>query len=293
MAKEDATMTDAEAKPAKGADDSKQSKDAKLKGKGKAEDASADLSEEDQAIKANLEMMVERARDSDPSIQANALEVRPHLYTSLSNLRLELVPPPPNRGRTAPASPCHNTPACPLVRRGIPGALPQPPAPRSRHCTHQMVLTPGPPSSRAIPAPCSIHFARTGRGLEVIIDLLRFPRLGDQLSFFGNLDRQAMRTAIKEATASMTSVPKPLKFLRSHYGELKATFAGIAAGTNSQSLADILSVLAMTAGAEGGRESLQFRLKGSSEAVGSWGHEYVRWVQGFGKFTRTSGGFRV
>ena len=85
-----------------------------------------------------------------------------------------------------------------------------------------------------------------------------------------------MRTAIKEATASMTSVPKPLKFLRGHYGELKTTFDGIAAGANSQSLADILSVLAMTAGAEGGRESLRYRLRGSSEAVGSWGHEYVR-----------------
>ena len=83
MAKEDATMTDAEAKPEKGADDLKQSKDAKAKGKGKAEDTTADLSEEDQAIKANLEMLVERAHDSDTGIQANALEVRPAPRTYL------------------------------------------------------------------------------------------------------------------------------------------------------------------------------------------------------------------
>ena len=74
----------------------------------------------------------------------------------------------------------------------------------------------------------------------------------------------------------MTSVPKPLKFLRSHYGELKALSAGIPVGPNAQALADILSVLAMTAGKEGARESLHFRLLGSSQAVGSWGHEYVR-----------------
>ena len=87
---------------------------------------------------------------------------------------------------------------------------------------------------------------------------------------------QAMRTAIKEATASMTSVPKPLKFLRSHYTGLKATFNDMTEGANSQSLADILSVLAMTSGAEGSRESLQFCLKGGSETIGCWGHEYVR-----------------
>lgn len=78
---------------------------------------------------------------------------------------------------------------------------------------------------------------------------------------------QAMRTAIKEATASMTSVPKPLKFLRGHYGELKTTFDGIAAGANSQSLADILSVLAMTAGAEGGRRACA---TGSGAAARLW-----------------------
>lgn len=77
MAKEDTAMTDAEPKPEKGPDDPKQSKDAKLKGKGKVEDTESDLSEEDQAIKANLEMMVERTRDSDTGIQANALEVTP------------------------------------------------------------------------------------------------------------------------------------------------------------------------------------------------------------------------
>jgi 26S proteasome regulatory subunit N1 len=41
-----------------------------------------------------------------------------------------------------------------------------------------------------------------------------------------------MRSAIKEATASMTSVPKPLKFLRGHYGTLKETFETVKSGDN-------------------------------------------------------------
>lgn len=89
---------------------------------------------------------------------------------------------------------------------------------------------------------------------------------------------QAIATEIKSATTSMTSVPKPLKFLRQHYSGLKATFEAMPAGTaNKAALADVLSVLAMNSGAEGAREGLKFRLAGSSESVSTWGHEYVRY----------------
>lgn len=43
-------------------------------------------------------------------------------------------------------------------------------------------------------------------------------------------------------------------------------------------LADVLSVLAMTMGKEGERESLKYKLEASKEPVGSWGHEYVRYA---------------
>jgi len=77
MAKEDTKMTDADAAPdGKAGDDLQQAKQAKPKGKEKAEDKEAELSEEDQELKANLELMVERSRDADPGIAANALEVR-------------------------------------------------------------------------------------------------------------------------------------------------------------------------------------------------------------------------
>ncbi|RKP04583.1 hypothetical protein THASP1DRAFT_26818, partial [Thamnocephalis sphaerospora] len=61
----------------------------------------------------------------------------------------------------------------------------------------------------------------------------------------------------------MTSVPKPLKFLRPHYTDLQEVY-------------DILSVLGMTYAEDGRRDSLKYRLLGSGEDPGLWGHEYVK-----------------
>jgi 26S proteasome regulatory subunit N1 len=56
-----------------------------------------------------------------------------------------------------------------------------------------------------------------------------------------------LRNHIKSSTSSMTSVPKPLKFLRPHYSHLKETYASWPkTDENKWELADILSVLAMT-----------------------------------------------
>lgn len=76
----------------------------------------------------------------------------------------------------------------------------------------------------------------------------------------------------------MTSVPKPLKFLRPHYEALKATHSACGEGENKHLLADIVSLLAMTRPAEPGvmPESLRYRLLGSSEEIGCWGHEARR-----------------
>lgn len=103
---------------------------------------------------------------------------------------------------------------------------------------------------------------------------------------------------IRTSTSSMTSVPKPLKFLRPHYDELStirdswpnnpsssivsAVAAAVGLGsaqpavTDKTLLADILSVLAMTYSDTGKRETLKYRLVGSEEDPGLWGHEYVR-----------------
>lgn len=52
----------------------------------------------------------------------------------------------------------------------------------------------------------------------------------------------ALETMVKEvrtSTSSMTSVPKPLKFLRPHYGTLKANYASAVAGPAKTLLADV------------------------------------------------------
>ena len=74
----------------------------------------------------------------------------------------------------------------------------------------------------------------------------------------------------------MTSVPKPLKFLRPHLQTLKDTFAKMKKpAENKKLLADIISLLAMTdAPVENViPESLKYRLMGSGEDIGTWGHE--------------------
>ncbi len=74
----------------------------------------------------------------------------------------------------------------------------------------------------------------------------------------------------------MTSVPKPLKFLSGDYGALQIRHKQLASDSPlARELADVLSWLGMTLGAAT-RDSLHYKLIGTSEAVSAWGHEYVR-----------------
>eukprot|EP01118_Nematostelium_gracile_P000182 TRINITY_DN1017_c0_g1_i1.p1 TRINITY_DN1017_c0_g1~~TRINITY_DN1017_c0_g1_i1.p1 ORF type:complete len:876 (+),score=310.73 TRINITY_DN1017_c0_g1_i1:43-2670(+) len=91
---------------------------------------------------------------------------------------------------------------------------------------------------------------------------------------------EAMRKEIKDSTSSMTSVPKPLKFLRPHYDTLKNALEKTTKPENKALHSDILSVLAMTMATADSRESLKFKLKGDIKDPGSWGHEYVRSLSG-------------
>lgn len=85
---------------------------------------------------------------------------------------------------------------------------------------------------------------------------------------------EALRSQIRASTSSMTSVPKPLKFLRPHFDTLKEIYTNWGNGENKRFLADIISVLGMTISE--GRECLKYRMLGSKEELESWGHEYVR-----------------
>jgi len=88
---------------------------------------------------------------------------------------------------------------------------------------------------------------------------------------------EAMKNFIKTSTSSMTAVPKPLKFLRPHYETMTNLYEEWAAGDDKDSLADVLSVIAMTFSDEDRQDTLKYRLLAPSISdIGSWGHEYVR-----------------
>ncbi|GBG33622.1 26S proteasome non-ATPase regulatory subunit 2 [Hondaea fermentalgiana] len=89
-----------------------------------------------------------------------------------------------------------------------------------------------------------------------------------------------LATEIRSATSSMTSVPKPLKFLRPHYEPLKEFYRTLKSGSLKKAVADVLSVLAMTMAEEGSRECLGFKLEGNRTELGVWGHEFIRALSG-------------
>lgn len=104
---------------------------------------------------------------------------------------------------------------------------------------------------------------------------------------------ETMRSLIRASTTSMTSVPKPLKFMRPHYETMKEVYKHMPDTTTRQTCADIISVLAMTMGT--GKECLVYRfLCDQNDRIGDWGHEYVRHLSGqiSTHWNETSGNFR-
>jgi 26S proteasome regulatory subunit N1 len=82
----------------------------------------------------------------------------------------------------------------------------------------------------------------------------------------------------------MTSVPKPLKFLRPVYPSLQTLYETWPTSDEKALFAEILSVLAMTYSDTQPRGTLKYRLLsdeitgGDKSDPGSWGHEYVRHI---------------
>ncbi|XP_060803455.1 26S proteasome non-ATPase regulatory subunit 2 [Amyelois transitella] len=95
---------------------------------------------------------------------------------------------------------------------------------------------------------------------------------------------QMLSNLIRTSTTSMTSVPKPLKFLREHYPALKEVYGKITDAKTKKFCADVVSVLAMgVSGSQDAaekRECLKYCLLGTMSNVGDWGHEYVRQLEG-------------
>ena len=91
---------------------------------------------------------------------------------------------------------------------------------------------------------------------------------------------------VKSSTGSMTSVPKPLKFLKPKYDDLIKLYNKMEdKDPNKVDAGRLVSALSMTMGEEG--SVLRIRLevqtlekKADHEALSSWGHEYVRSLTG-------------
>eukprot|EP00939_MAST-03C_sp_MAST-3C-sp1_P002237 g2237.t1 len=110
---------------------------------------------------------------------------------------------------------------------------------------------------------------------------LAVARVEDEKEGVRRLAVETLRSKIRSATSSMTSVPKPLKFLGPHYETLKKSHEGLSAHSETKKqLADVLSVLAMTMASDATRESLSYKLEGCKEDIAAWGHEYVRNLAG-------------
>jgi len=90
----------------------------------------------------------------------------------------------------------------------------------------------------------------------------------------------SLTSLIRASTTSMTSVPKPLKFMIPHYDKMKEVYEKIPEGPVKAQCADVVSCLAMTMSED--RECLKMKLKGnlSTEEIELWGHEYVRHLAG-------------
>ncbi|XP_024885394.1 LOW QUALITY PROTEIN: 26S proteasome non-ATPase regulatory subunit 2-like, partial [Temnothorax curvispinosus] len=88
-----------------------------------------------------------------------------------------------------------------------------------------------------------------------------------------------LRMLIRTSTTSMTSVPKPLKYLRNFYSSLRSAYGGLKREEAKIRFAEILSVLALAGAAPGSRDCLDFCIKGAVDKPGEWGHEYVRQLE--------------
>ena len=91
---------------------------------------------------------------------------------------------------------------------------------------------------------------------------------------------QMLKTEITTATTSMTSIPRPLKFVKPHYESLKNYFAALNSNDSfRRDIADLLAVISQVV-ADTEDKSLNFLLQGNKEKIRDWGLEFVRNLSG-------------
>lgn len=82
-------------------------------------------------------------------------------------------------------------------------------------------------------------------------------------------------------SGSVASVPKPLKYVRSMYGQLERVQKETTNPKLAVRLHDVLSFVAMTIEfPDGQRPALEHKLLGTQDDLAHWGHEYLRFLAG-------------
>ncbi|GJJ69799.1 26S proteasome regulatory subunit N1 [Entomortierella parvispora] len=123
-------------------------------------------------------------------------------------------------------------------------------------------------------APIKDELSEEDQELKTQLEML-IERLKESDAKLYNPTLETLRTLILTSTSSMTSVPKPLKFLRPLYPDMITIHESWPENNDKKFLADILSILSMTFD-DDKLDTLKYRQLGSQNAIGSWGHEYVR-----------------
>jgi 26S proteasome regulatory subunit N1 len=87
-----------------------------------------------------------------------------------------------------------------------------------------------------------------------------------------------IKNELTSSTTSMSSIPKPLKFLRLHYDAIKKLYDGLNENDAFRFLlADFLGVLSIVAANKPETETtLYFVLRGTRKDLHTWGQEFMR-----------------
>ena len=85
-----------------------------------------------------------------------------------------------------------------------------------------------------------------------------------------------LKNEVKDSTSSMTSIPKPFKFLKPHYKDIVSYYEGLSPHQLKTELANFISVISMSMADPYNGESLFYLQKGDPQELLSWGHEYLQ-----------------
>ena len=106
-------------------------------------------------------------------------------------------------------------------------------------------------------------------------------RLSDKESGLRTNAIEMIKSEVAGATSSMSSVPKPLKFLTPLYEKLVETYNNYTTDDRfKRQLSNLCSVIGMVAAKEDSTDMLDYCLKGELNDLHQWGHEYLRTLSG-------------